>query len=87
MNWKRIVDESSKTFDLDDSIKAKLESLNRDCKKKYGETASDDNRFRVYGYEGQELHNFWLGMGRVLSDLKNGIFTKYTVEDLENALS
>jgi len=86
MKWNKIVKESVE-IELDENIKSKLLQLKKECKDKERETLSDENRFRVHGYEGQELHNFWMMMGRVVQDLSNGRISKYTVEDLELGLS
>lgn len=86
MKWNKIVkEETESTFD--EKLKSKLLQLKEECKEKERETISDRNRFRVHGYEGQELHNFWMMMGRVVQDLSSGKIGKYTVEYLERALT
>ena len=44
-----------------------------------------EDRFRVYGYEGQQLANFWLDLGRVADALSRGNFNSDVAEDLDRA--
>lgn len=88
MKWNKLVkEETEANCTLDEKLKSKLLQLKDECKANERETLSDKNRFRVYGYEGQALHNFWMMMGRVIQDLSSGGIGKYTVEDLERALT
>ena len=84
MKWNKLIKESEKV-ELDEGLKSKLEKLAEECLDTKKKVMSD--RFRVYGYEGQALSNFWLMMNRVVSDLAEGGIGKDTVEDLERALT
>lgn len=87
MNWKRIMINEERTVEIDDSLSEKLKTISEECRDKAREVKSDENRFRVFEYEGQTLNNFWTDMSWFISCLANGKVTKDTVQAFDNALS
>ena len=87
MNWKRIAVNEEASVEIDDSARQKLKTMSEECRGKYREMMSDENAFRVFGYEGQTLRNFWNDMAWFIECLVNGKVTKDTIKAFDNALS
>ena len=71
------------SFTVDPKTQQILSKLAVQCKQQQKKTKAA--QFEIFEYDGQELANFWLNLGRVAEALSKGIVNEYVAKDLDRA--